>query len=349
MLDFLAEYGMFLLKTATILVAFVLMIGGAVTAIRRGRRGDFERLEVTKLNKHFEELQEILRDELLSPAQRRQVFKERKKQHKLDKKQEKASSKKKKRDKKRIFVLDFKGDVWASSVTALREEISAVLPVARKNDEVVVRLESGGGVVHDYGFAASQLKRLRTKKVHLTVLVDKIAASGGYMMASVADKLLAAPFAVIGSIGVLAEMPNFNRLMKKFDIDYEQVTAGEYKRTLTVFGENTNEGREKMMDQLEDIHALFKDFIREHRPDVPMDKVATGEYWHGSRALELGLIDGVLTSDDYLIGACEKADVYKLEFKARESVREKIVHGLEQAFSGTFVRLWEKLERKRFI
>lgn len=255
----------------------------------------------------------------------------------------------KKRDKKRIFVLDFKGDVWASSVTALREEISAILPVARKNDEVVVRLESGGGVVQDYGFAASQLKRLREKKIHLTVLVDKIAASGGYMMASVADKLVAAPFAVIGSIGVLAEMPNFNRLLKKFDIDYELITAGEYKRTLTVFGENTREGREKMVDQLEDIHTLFKDFIQEHRPDVPMDKVATGEYWHGSRALELGLIDSVQTSDDYLITACERADVYKIEFKARESVREKIVHGLEQAIGGTLVRLWEKMERKRFV
>ncbi|KAA3613689.1 MAG: protease SohB [Calditrichaeota bacterium] len=352
MLDFLSEYGMFLLKTATVLIAFVLMASGAVTAIRRGRRSETEQLNVWKLNKHFDELRDVLQDELLSPAERKKAFKEKKKHNKQEKKEDKLKAKnleKKKRGKRRVFVLNFKGDVWASSVHALREEISALLPVVQKNDEVVVRLESGGGVVHDYGLAASQLKRLRSKKVKLTILVDKIAASGGYMMACVADKLIAAPFAIIGSIGVLAEMPNFNRLLKKLDIDYEQITAGEYKRTLTVFGQNTKEAREKMVDQLEDIHLLFKDFIREHRPKVQIENVATGEYWHGTRALELGLIDGTQTSDDYLLNSCKTADVYEIEYKARESVREKIVHGLEQAASGTIMKIWERMEQKRYL
>ncbi len=352
MLHFLAEYVMFLLKTATILFAIVFAAGNAFNALRRGRRSDFEQLNVLKLNKHYEDLRDVLQNELLSPVEQKLAYKEKKKEHKKDKKRDKLIAKgqiKNPKARKRIFVLNFKGDVWASSVQALREEISALLPVARRNDEVVLRLESGGGVVHDYGLAASQLQRLRAKKIYLTVLVDKIAASGGYMMACVADKLLAAPFAVIGSIGVLAEMPNFNRLLKKFDIDYEQVTAGEYKRTLTVFGQNTPEAREKLADQLEDIHSQFKAFIEEHRPEIQIDKVSTGEYWHGNRALDLGLVDGLQTSDDYLLNASGKADVYEIEYKARESVREKIVHGLEQALSGAMLNLWEKFEKKKFI
>ena len=352
MLHFLAEYGMFLLKTATIVFALVFAAGNAFNAIRRGRHSDFEHLNVLKLNRHFEKLQDALQNEMLSPAEQKLAFKEKKKENKQDKKQQKLMAKgalKKPKTRKRIFVLDFKGDIWASSVQALREEISAVLPIARKNDEVVVRLESGGGVVHDYGLAASQLQRLRAKKIQLTVLVDKIAASGGYMMACVADKLLAAPFAIIGSIGVLAEMPNFNRLLKKLDIDYEQVTAGEYKRTLTVFGQNTKEAREKLEDQLEDIHLQFKDFIKQHRPDIQIDKVATGEYWHGNRALDLGLVDDLQTSDDYLMAACSRADIYEIEYKTRESVREKIVHGLEQALSGSVLKIWERFEKKKFV
>ena len=108
-----------------------------------------------------------------------------------------------------------------------------------------------------YGLAASQMQRIRDKKLKLTVCVDKVAASGGYMMAVVADKIIAAPFAVLGSIGVLAQVPNFHRLLKKHDVDFEMLTAGKYKRTLTMFGENTDKGREKFQEDIEDTHVLF--------------------------------------------------------------------------------------------
>ena len=183
----------------------------------------------------------------------------------------------------------------------MREEVSAVLDVAKDDDEVIVCLENHGGVVHEHGLAASQLARIRDRDIPLTVCVDKVAASGGYLMACVASKIYVAPFAILGSIGVLAQIPNFNRLLDSHGVDFEQVTAGKYKRTVTMFGENTDEDRAKLKEELEDVHALFKAAVSKYRPDLDLDKVATGEHWYGTTALELGLADEIKTSDEFLI------------------------------------------------
>ena len=224
-----------------------------------------------------------------------------------------------------LAVHLFKGDIKASDVSSLREEISAILTFASKNDEIFVTLESAGGTVHGYGLAASQLKRIRDKNIKLIVAVDKVAASGGYMMACVADKIIAAPFAIIGSIGVLAQIPNFYRLLKKHNVDFEQVTVGQYKRTLTLFGENTDEDREKVQEELEETHQLFKDFIKEYRDDVDIDKIATGEHWYGKQAIELKLVDELKTSDDYLSEAVQNADIYEIDYIRKKPLSEKII------------------------
>lgn len=215
----------------------------------------------------------------------------------------------------RLFVLDFDGDLQASRVDHLRREITALLTVASARDSVLVRLESPGGLVHAYGLAASQLARIRQRGLNLTVAVDKVAASGGYMMAAVAQQIIAAPFAVVGSVGVVAQVPNVHRLLKKNDVDVEVLTAGKFKRTLTVLGENTDEGREKFVEELEITHTLFQEHILQYRPVLDMDTVATGETWYGTRALDLKLIDEILTSDDYLVAACQTRDVYQLRWK----------------------------------
>jgi serine protease SohB len=202
--------------------------------------------------------------------------------------------------KAHLFVLDFNGSIDAKEVSSLREEISAILSVATKQDEVFLRLESGGGMVHGYGLASSQLDRLRQQGIPLTASVDKVAASGGYMMACVANTIISAPFAILGSIGVIAQVPNFNKLLKKNDVEFEQFTAGEFKRTVTMFGENTEKGKQKFIEELEETHVLFKDFVSEHRPSLDIRKVATGEHWFGTTALSLGLVDTIQTSDDYL-------------------------------------------------
>lgn len=252
-------------------------------------------------------------------------------------------------DKKRLFVLNFDGDIKAQATEHLREEITTVLTLAKPTDEVVLRLESPGGVVHLYGLAASQLSRIKNKKIPLTICVDKVAASGGYMMACVGDKILAAPFAVLGSIGVMAEVPNFNRLLKKAEIDYDVYTAGEFKRTVTRFGENTEKGKQKFKDELQDVHVLFKEFINENRPSVDIDAVATGEAWYGRRALERKLVDELITSDEYILGQQEQADIFEIEFVAKKSLQEKLGLSIQGAIEQALTKVLDRIQYSRFF
>jgi serine protease SohB len=230
--------------------------------------------------------------------------------------------------KKNIFVLNFDGDIKASAVTALREEITAILNVAGKQDEVLVRIESSGGMVHAYGLAAAQLARIRQQDIPLIVTVDKVAASGGYLMACIADKILAAPFAIIGSIGVIVQLPNFHRLLKEKNVDFEQITAGNFKRTLTLFGENTEAGREKCHHEIEEIHGLFKNLIHDNRPGVDIDKVATGEHWLAKQAIEFKLVDELRTSDDYLLEQSKTANLFEVNYHIKKSISEKLFSGV---------------------
>lgn len=235
-----------------------------------------------------------------------------------------------KKTNEKIYVLDFKGDTAASAVEQLREEITLILATAKAGrDRVIVRLESPGGMVHGYGLAAAQLVRLREAGFHLTICVDKVAASGGYMMACIASEIISAPFAIVGSIGVVAQVPNFNRLLKDNKIDFELFTAGEYKRTVTMFGENTEEGKAKFEEEIQQTHALFKHFVEKYRPQLNVEKVATGEYWYGQDALDLNLVDKLQTSDEYVLGLLPQHDVYTINTRKKPTLGEKL--GLQAA------------------
>lgn len=348
--EFLAQYGaqylLFLAKAVTWVAALLLVAGGLAAAIRAAREHHgLEHLEARSLNERYQGMASALKSLLLSEQELKQEDKKRKQARKTA---EKAAAKGA-AGKPRLFVLDFEGDIQASATANLREEISAVLQVARPQDEVLLRLESAGGLVHAYGLAASQLQRLKEKKLRLTAAVDKVAASGGYMMACVADHIIAAPFAVVGSIGVIAQLPNFNRLLKKNDVDFELHTAGAYKRTLTMFGENTEAARAKFREELEDTHALFKAFVTENRPALDIDKAATGEHWFGTRALSLKLVDEIRTSDDFLLDRVEKMDLVLVSFRRRQSLSDRLAHGLTR-LSGSLRRhnAIENLEPRRF-
>lgn len=320
-MQFLAQYGLFLAKTVTWVAAILLLVGGIGSLLRSARQHSTNRLDIRNVNDRLRELADGLNEELLDGADRKKQSAARKKEQKREAKRNKKAPP---APKPRVFVLDFDGDLQASAVASLREEISALLQVARDDDEVLLRLESGGGLVHSYGLASSQLVRLRQRRLKLTVAVDKIAASGGYMMACVADQVIAAPFAIVGSIGVVAQIPNFNRLLRKHDVDIELHTAGEYKRTLTVLGENTEAGRTKFREEIQQTHDLFKSFVAENRPKLDLAKVATGEHWFGSQALELNLVDKIATSDDYLLARTRDADVYELHYRRRRPLSERI-------------------------
>jgi len=317
--EFFFDYGLFLAKTLTIVIAIVVIIVLAVAMASRKQGEGKDTLEIKKLNKKYEDMAMALNASMLEKDELKKLQKQEKEKEKGKKKGKQEAEK-----RKRIYVLDFHGDIRASAVASLREEITAVLTVAREQDEVFVRLESSGGVVHGYGLAASQLMRIRDKNIPLTVAVDKVAASGGYMMACVGSRILAAPFAIIGSIGVIAQLPNFHKVLKKHDIDFEQFTAGEFKRTVTMFGENTREAKSKFREEIEDIHLLFKDFIVQHRPSVDIVKVSTGESWPGTRALQNNLVDELKTSDDYLLENSQHADIFEVSYTTKKSLLEKI-------------------------
>ncbi|MBU2676839.1 MAG: protease SohB [Gammaproteobacteria bacterium] len=331
--QFFAEYGLFLLKVITIVAGIVVVI---VVAAIAGRKAAHEGLEVENLNKNFKSLADTLRGAVSTKAEQKKAAKASKKEAKAEGK--KAST------KPRSFVIDFKGDLKATAVPSLREEVSAILDVAGAGDEVIVRLENHGGVVHEHGLAASQLARIRDHEIPLTVCVDKVAASGGYLMACVASKVYAAPFAILGSIGVLAQLPNFNRMLDSHGVDFEQITAGKYKRSVTMFGKNTDEDRAKLKEELEDVHRLFKDAVGKYRPNLDLDKVATGEHWYGTMALELGLADEIKTSDELLKELAAARDLYRVAFNIKKPLQKRLVANIDSLLERADAAGW----RRRF-
>jgi serine protease SohB len=320
-----ADYALFVAQLITVLG---LLIVAAALLVGISRRGAYpDGLEVRHLNRQLEEQADVLRRAVHGKDRFKKLLKGRAKARKNEKK-ERADGE----ERPRIFVIDFKGDLRASAAESLRHEVSAVLAVANERDLVLVRLENAGGTVHDHGFAASQLMRIKKQRIPLYVAVDKVAASGGYLMACVADKIIAAPFAIIGSIGVLAQLPNFHRLLESKGIDFEQISAGRYKRTVTMFGKNTDEGREKLKEELVEVHELFKRQIVEHRPDIDIEEVATGEHWYGAKALELKLVDEIASSDDWLLAAAREREVFKVTYKRRRKFSERMLGGVESFF-----------------
>lgn len=338
-MELLSQYGLFLAKIATVVIAIAVVAVLIVNLTQRKRqRGE---LRITRLSEQYKEMQEEMSLALLDSHQQKLWLKAQKKKHKQEAKAAKAKAKLNAPQDKatpRVYVLDFKGSMDAHEVSSLREEVTAVLAVATPQDQVVVRLESPGGVVHGYGLAASQLQRLREKQIPLTVAVDKLAASGGYMMACVADKIVAAPFSIIGSIGVVAQIPNFNRFLKNKEIDIELHTAGQYKRTLTLLGENTEEGRQKFREDLNETHHLFKDFVHRMRPTLDIEHVATGEHWYGVQAQEKGLVDEVGTSDDLLLNLMEGRELVGVRFTQRKRLLDRFTNSAAESADRLLLR-----------
>jgi serine protease SohB len=346
LIELLAEYGLFFAKVATFVVAIIVIITAVVSASQRGGGESEGRLEIKKLNDRFSQMEDAIRHAVLDEHALKKHSKDEKQTAKQKSKDAKKTANKKdsKTDadgasERNVYVLDFDGDMKASAVESFREEITTILTMAKPEDEVVVRLESPGGMVHAYGLASSQLARIRSANIPLTICVDKVAAIGGYMMDFIGDKILAAPFAVIGSIGVVASLPNFNKVLKKYDVEYELLTAGEYKRTLTMLGENTDAGREKFVEDLEETHDLFKSFVAEFRPKLDIAAVATGETWYGSKAIGNQLIDAISTSDEYITGLAKDSSVYEVKYVQKKNWQEKLGVAAQAAMESSLDKL----------
>lgn len=348
MAHFFIEYGLFAAKTLTLVVLIVVCVGFIIAMAANKVQKNRETLEIENINDKLEDFQDALESEILSKDEYKALAKQRKKRDRQERKERKARFKLGEEEpyRPRLFIIRFEGDIHASEVENLRETITTILGVAKEMDEVLLIMESGGGIVHNYGLAASQLARIKTKKIKLTIAVDLIAASGGYMMACVADRIMAAPFALLGSIGVLAEVPNFYNLLKKHNIEIEHHTAGEYKSTLTLLAKNTDKGREKFQEELQDVHQLFKHFVSENRPQLDINKIATGEAWYGSKALELGLVDEIKTSDDYILEKSNDTDIFEVSIQVPEGLRDKIHALLYKSTSHVLEKIWYKFSHR---
>lgn len=337
-MEILLDYLIFLLKVLTIALAvtvpLLIVIGSS-----KGKSQSKGTLSITNLSNKYEEMGNAVKGSLMSSKELKKFNKE-------------LSKNKKKKDKgdkeETVFVLNFNGDIQASQVEKLKQEINAILLSESSCKEVVVRVESGGGSAYAYGLCAAELKRLVDNDINLTVCIDKVAASGGYLMSCVASKIIAAPWAIVGSIGVIAQLPNFHRLLKKNSIDFEMHTAGAFKRTLTTLGENTEEGREKFKSDLEDLHIIFKDFVKDQRPQVDTDVVATGEVWQGEEAMEVGLVDGLETSDNYLVNLYKEAKLFEIEFVEKKNLSERFAFSMQLLIEKSVIKFYDLINRDRF-
>jgi len=339
-MEFLTDYGIFLLKVITIALAITIPLL-VIIGSSKSKTPSKGSLVVKNLSKKYEDMGTAIRSSQLNPKELKKYNKEIQKKKKVDdKKPSKEDS---------VYVLNFNGDIQASEVTKLKHEVNAILLSDTKCKEVVIKVESGGGSAYAYGLCAAELKRLVDNKIKLTVCIDKVAASGGYLMSCVASKIIAAPWAIVGSIGVIAQLPNFHRLLKKNSIDFEMHTAGEFKRTLTTLGENTEDGRKKFKSELEDLHLIFKDFVKEQRPQVDTKVVATGEVWQGEKAIEVGLIDALGTSDDYLVGLSKKLKLFEIDYVEKKNLTERFAFSAQLLIEKSILKFYDIVNRDRFI
>ncbi len=318
-MPFWLDIAAFALK-ALLIVAMLAALAALIARLTRRGAGRPREIEVRSLNERYEQMRDEFDTKIFDRKERRLLAKARKREARA-----RAATPK----GKRVYVLGFKGDPMASTVKQLALEIDAVLTVARpETDEVVLRLQSPGGTVTGYGLAAAELSRLRDRRIKVTASVDQVAASGGYMMACAADKIVAAPFALVGSIGVVAQVPNLHRLLKKNDIDYEELTAGEFKRSVSMLGEITPAGREHFRGKIEDTHTAFKSFVAERRPTADLAKVANGDVWLASEAVNLGLVDAVSTGDDLLFHLKDEARLFEVATVTRKTLLQQLFGGL---------------------
>ena len=336
-MEILADYLVFLLKVFTIALAItvplLLIIGSS-----KGKTQSKGKLAITNLSEKYEDMGNVVRSSNMNPKELKKFYKDI------------TKNKKKKTDENEpsVFVLNFNGDIQASEVEKLKYEINAILLSESECKEVVVKVESGGGSAYAYGLCAAELKRLVDNDISLTVCIDKVAASGGYLMSCVATKIIAAPWAIVGSIGVIAQLPNFHRLLKKNLIDFEMHTAGEFKRTLTTLGENTEDGREKFKADLEDLHVIFKDFVKEQRPEVDTAIVATGEVWQGEEAVRVGLVDSLETSDNYLVNLSKDATLFEIEYIEKKNLSERFAFSMQLILEKSVIKFYDLINRDRY-
>jgi serine protease SohB len=334
----LSHYAYFLVCALTVVIAILASLAGVIALLKKPEASK-DTIQIKHINTLLEARKMQLQEAILS----KDAFSAWQKEQKKLQKSLKNSKKNETEEKPRLFVLPYSDDIRAKNVSNLSKIIDAILLIAHKDDSVLISITTGGGVVNGYGLGASELMRLKQAGIRLIASVDKVAASGGYMMAAVADEIIAAPFAMVGSIGVIAQVPNFYRLLEKHGIHFEQVTAGAYKRTLTAFGENTDADRQKVQEEVNETQALFKAHVAYVRPQVDIDKVATGEVWFGKQAIQLGLVDRLQTFADYVLNMRDSHEIFELTMNKKTGWFQKLSTKIQSFWAINFAQSLETM------
>ena len=223
-------------------------------------------------------------------------------------------------DKSNLYYLEFEGDIQASEAAKLKQEILVCLQVAKPTDVFLILVESSGGSVSNYGDLYSVMEMIKKRGHTLWVAIDRVAASGGYLISLPADKIFATPFALIGSIGVLSEVPNFGGLLDKYGVKMEEYTAGERKMNISMFRENGEEQKEHHRKKLGKIHELFKAQLVKYRggliekKGVDIGELMEGDFWMGENAFELGLVDELKSSVEILLDEKDHFNILKVNY-----------------------------------
>lgn len=320
-MDYLYDISLFFLKSLIIVVGLLVVILIPMIQSQKRKAGKKKKLELENLKNRFKPYIQEFHQAHMNKKKYKNYLKQLKKKEPIESEKEKPNS----------FLISFTGDKMATQVESLRDEVSLILNIAKPEDEVILLLESPGGAVASYGLAASQLVRLRDR-LKLTICVDTVAASGGYLMASTGHQIISAPFALVGSIGVLFQTPNIHEFLKKRDISFEEITAGKYKRTITPFGKITEEKKQKLQEQIDLVYFQFKNFLKKYRENLDFEKVATGEVWLGAEALKLHLVDKIQCSDDYIMEALKTRNVYKIKLKEEKKLWEKFTKKISSKY-----------------
>lgn len=233
--------------------------------------------------------------------------------------------------RKTAVLLSFNGDINATEVIEFGRAVSMIVQMKDLVSEVYIIINSGGGVVNGYGLLASEIERLHYSEIETYALIDQVAASGGYMAACVANHVVAAPFAYIGSIGVVSEMPNFNQILSDNGINIEQHTAGKSKRTVTPLGKITDEDRNEFKKKLERIHRSFINHVSHYRNINDADEnknsiIFSGDYWIAEETveLELGLVDEISTSQEFLLDKMKEYNIIEITFQENKTKKSKL-------------------------
>lgn len=228
-------------------------------------------------------------------------------------------------------VLRFEGDTMATGRQDFARMVDEVLHNKERIQRVIVVVNSPGGGVSVYGQMFAGMERMRNAGVDVTACVDTYAASGGYLMSVPAQRIIAAPFAMVGSIGVVSEFMNFNKLLRRLGVEPMTITAGELKRTVTPLSEVTEENKAAYKAQLEAIHRQFIAVVKKYR-EVDADRVCTGNHWTAAESVELklNLVDGLATSQEYLFEANQTEDLVTIS--KLQNPYEKSVLGLARRF-----------------